>query len=174
MDLNSIIFTLTINLIKLILKELIPYFKFILFIIAYIKPILALALISLLIIIVVILTKKYKQHINSNNLNSPSTLKRIDINNSKKCSESSKEINSTFKESTYCENQFKKNNLALIFTGISLLINPICIFSILGIIFGIIQLTDNDNKTEKSWTIVSIIVSILITILWIFILKNNF
>ena len=75
----------------------------------------------------------------------------------------------------YCGKQLRQTNLALIFTGISLLINPICIFSILGIIFGIIQLTNNDdNKTEKGWTIFSIILSILITLLWIYILRNKF
>ena len=171
---NSMIFSFILYSIKLILKELIPCIKFALLIISYIKPIFFVGLLFLLVEIMVITFKKSKKFVCINNNDSNST-KKVETSKPTICSECGKEVNSNLKTCPYCGKQLQQTNLALIFTGISLLINPICIFSILGIIFGIIQLTNNDdNKTEKSWTIFSIILSILTTLSWIFILRNKF
>ena len=172
---NSTIFSFILYSIKLILKELIPCIKFALLIMNYIKPIFLGGLLLLLVEIIVIIFKKSKQFVCLNNNDTNSTFKKIETSKSTICSECGKEVNSNLKTCPYCGKQLRQTNLALIFTGISLLINPICIFSILCIIFGIIQLTNNDdNKTEKGWTIFSIILSILITLLWIYILRNKF
>lgn len=173
MNLSAIIFKVIFNSIKLIGKALMPYLKFFIFTIINIKKLFCFLLIYLLIEITVILIKKYKQSIQSNNKDIQSVLVKTNTNNSNECSECGKKINYKTKVCPYCGNQLKKTNLALIFTGISLLINPIGIFSIISIIFGIIQLADPNNNTEKGWTIISIIVSILITLLWIFILRNK-
>lgn len=168
MDLNSIIFALTIKLIKIFLRSLTPYFKFILFIITHIKPILWFSLTYLLIVITVTSIKKYKHSVHSNNKDIHSTIEKNNINLVTKCNTCKSETNFTTEG-----NKLKQTNLALIFAGISLLINPACIFSILSIIFGIVQLSDNDNKTEKDWTIVSIIISILITLFYFFYIKKQ-
>lgn len=92
MDLNSIIFALIIKFIKIFLKALTPYFKFILFIMSYIKLLFALALIYLFIIITIILIEKYRQSTYSKNQNKNSTLEEVDITNPKEDSKYNKEI----------------------------------------------------------------------------------
>lgn len=166
MNLDSIIFILSIKFIKLFFKTFMPYFKVILFTIEYINLIL---IIYFILGIIAISIKLYKQYVRSNNKNVHLNLGKNNTNNPKKFNECTPIVNSTIDE-----NQPPQTNLALIFTGISLIINPLAIFSILGLIYGIIQLADKNNRTEKNWTIISIIASVLMIILWIFILKNRF
>mgnify|MGYP004633786863 FL=1 len=70
---NSMIFSFILYSIKLILKELIPYIKFALLIINYIKPIFWGGLLLLLVAIIVITFKKSKQFVWLNNNDSNST-----------------------------------------------------------------------------------------------------
>lgn len=166
----SIIFRLVAYSIKLILKELMPYIQLISLIVRYIQPISCGLLLFVLVEIIIMVLKKSKKPIRPNN----SVYKKIETSKSTICSECGRQVNSNIKYCPHCGNQLKQTNISLIFTGISLLINPIGIFSIISIVFGIKQLTDPNNNTEKSWTIVSIVTSILFVLLWLLILRKNY
>ena len=62
---------------------------------------------------------------------------------------------------------------AIVMWGIGFLINPLCVFSVLGIIFSGIGLSKSSNSKDKTWAIISLGMSIAETLFWIVIIINT-
>jgi hypothetical protein len=56
---------------------------------------------------------------------------------------------------------------AIVMAATSILINPFSILSILGIVFGGVGIAKSVNTNDKTWAIISLVVSIAETLLWI-------
>lgn len=56
---------------------------------------------------------------------------------------------------------------AIVLASVGFLINPFSTLSIIGIVFSAVGLAKSANKTNKTWAIISLVVSIAETLLWI-------
>lgn len=55
---------------------------------------------------------------------------------------------------------------AIVMASVSFLIDPFSILSIIGIVFAAIGLAKSNNAKNKTWAIISLVISIMETIVW--------
>lgn len=61
---------------------------------------------------------------------------------------------------------------AIVMWGIGFLINPFCILSILGVIFAGVGIAKAYGHRDKTWVIISLVVSIMETVIWVCVMAN--
>lgn len=62
---------------------------------------------------------------------------------------------------------------AIVMAAIGFLINPFCVLSIMGIVFGGIGVARSDNSMNKTWAIISLAMSIMETLFWFAVTINT-
>lgn len=82
----------------------------------------------------------------------------------------------TDKQNEVVSNSKKKLNgltiTAIVMASVGFLINPLCILSVLGIVFGGIGIARSDNSMNKTWAIISLGLSIVETLFWFAVTAN--
>ena len=61
---------------------------------------------------------------------------------------------------------------AIVMAALGFWINPFCVLSIMGIVFGGIGIARSDNSMNKTWAIISLGLSIVETLFWFAVTAN--
>lgn len=62
---------------------------------------------------------------------------------------------------------------AIVMVSIGFWLNPLCILSVMGIVFGGIGLSKHVNTKNKTWATISLVMGIIETLFWLVIIVNE-